>query len=789
MKPKCSPTTNFTIGKIFFTPVLSLVLILVSFAAAVKSQTIIDVATDATDPTNRADTEPSIAVDPSNPLRIAIVSFSEPWGPATGAPVWISTDGGVTWDKIRVIPRPATGFSGPGDQKIAFDSTGRVLIAELDLGFNNFIYRQTGAAGTPLTAGAAFGNDQPHLDVDIATASPCFNRVYAPWLNASIGRSNVERSADFGVNVAATVVGSGAFPNRTTRIAVAPDGRPYIVFKTREGSVGADFENAHFRVMRSDDCGVTWGALGPTGVSVHGAATVQTWFTNNFGNPSKGKVGRARSSDAWIAVDPSDGDIYVAYVNRDASGFGQIFAARSTNQGATWTFNRVTDGTHHSAYPEIAVAANGTVGVLYIDFDDSGASTIFRHRFARSFDNGITWTDKNLQSMDPGPLANASSGFLWGDYEGLTAAGNSFFGVFTGESIGRSTPQLDPIFFTASAVPPPQIQVPSTVTIGTVCAGAIGRATLTVCNTGTVTRTVNSISSNNAQFTVTAPSGSFPVTIGPGACFPFEVTFTPSALGSQTATLTVSSDDPATPSLAVAAIAQSETGAVGLSGDLRFSPTVIQSVGSCQSSRPFVISNTGTCNLAITNVAIGGVNAAEFSLSGLPAFPITLQPGHAVGSGDLNVLFAPNTIARERIANVTVTFITNPTTGATSTQTRQLCGEGVRTGARILVTQGGVPMPQVHEIELKRYWGLFGFKNKVDEIHNVSLQTVAASPGTACGPLQFHREYGGLSNEAQLRPGVYQVEVEAKIAGHKVTKKTWFSVDTCGFNGTIVVDF
>src|SRR5439155_11855388 len=52
-----------------------------------------------------------------------------------------------------------------------------------------------------------------------------------------------------------------------------------------------------------------------------------------------------------------------------------------------------------------------------------------------------------LQSMDPGPLVNAASGFLWGDYEGLTAARNTFYGVFTGASDGRATPQLDPMFF------------------------------------------------------------------------------------------------------------------------------------------------------------------------------------------------------------------------------------------------------------------------------------------------------------------------------------------------------
>jgi hypothetical protein len=40
-----------------------------------------------------------------------------------------------------------------------------------------------------------------------------------------------------------------------------------------------------------------------------------------------------------------------------------------------------------------------------------------------------------------------------------------------------------------------------------------------------------------------------------------------------------------------------------------------------------------------------------------------------------------------------------------------------------------------------------------------------------------------------LRPGLYQLKVEAKIAGKEVSKKVYFNVPTCGFNGTIVVDF
>lgn len=431
-------------------------LILVSAPAGWAQATLVDVATDETDPRNLGDTEPSIAVNPANPLEIAIVTFSERWTPTSMAPVWKSSDGGFTWRKVFQIPQPAQGVGGPGDQKIAFDGAGNLFVAELG-GSKDFVFRQTGAADDPLTPGAAYGNDQPHLEVDKLASSFCFNQVYSPWLNFGMSpeRSTVSFSPTGGVDMNDVGVGdNGTFPNRTTRIALGPDGTAYVVYKTREGSVGGGFENAHFRVGRSDDCGLTWTGLGAGGVSVHGPDPVQTIFTNSFGNPSKGKVARARSSDAWIAANPVDGSVYAAYVSRDDSGFGQIYVASSADQGVTWNSQIVTDGTHHSAYPEIAVADNSTVGVLYIDYDDSGDRTIFRHHLALSYDNGVTWTDEILQEMDPGPLVGASNGFLWGDYEGLTAVGGNFYGVFTGKSIGRTTPQFDPIFFTETAEPP-----------------------------------------------------------------------------------------------------------------------------------------------------------------------------------------------------------------------------------------------------------------------------------------------------------------------------------------------
>src|SRR5574337_546653 len=376
------------IGAVIFAWLLIVVPVLQNRALA--AATIKDIAIDATDPLNLSDTEPSIAVNPVNNQKIAVVSFSETWGPGDMAPVWKSSDWGVTWHKVRQIPQPSAQMGGPYDQKIAFDREGKLFIAEAALGASagDYIYRQTAGPDDALTPGAFYGYDQPHLEVDRSSGQACSGVVYSPWANnlIAIPRSMVSWSNSSGEAMHDIGAGDNSmYGNRTARIALAADGHAYIVYKTREGAVPGlhlpgssddDFENVHFRVQRSDDCGQTWNALGGgAGISVHGISTVQTFFTNNFGVTGLGrKVARSRSSDAWIAVNPTTNEVYAAYVSRDASTFGQIYVARSSDQGQTWTAKRVTNGSHHCSFPEIAVAGNGAIGVLYIDFEDVGTN-------------------------------------------------------------------------------------------------------------------------------------------------------------------------------------------------------------------------------------------------------------------------------------------------------------------------------------------------------------------------------------------------------------------------------
>jgi len=235
--------------------------------------------------------------------------------------------------------------------------------------------------------------------------------------------------------------------------------------------------------------------------------------------------------------------------------------------------------------------------------------------------------------------------------------------------------------------------------------------------------------------------------------------------------------------------ANTPAAAIDVPPNQSFLPEVIQSAGVCTTAKPFPVSNTGKCNLNITNIAIGGADGSDYSLSGLPSFPIILQPGHVAGEGNLKTVFAPTALDRDRLGTLTVTYVSNPVTGATTNVVRNLCGEGVRTGARVLVRAGGVPLATVEKIHLQR---LGGNRNKdlldtVDVVQNVPLQTV--TPAAPCTSFQFHREYGTVSNPIQLLPGSYQVTASAIVNGKRTNKTIGFDVITCDFNPTITIDF
>jgi len=338
-----------------------------------------------------------------------------------------------------------------------------------------------------------------------------------------------------------------------------------------------------------------------------------------------------------------------------------------------------------------------------------------------------------------------------------------------------------------TGLPPGDIRVTGSTAFGDVCAESLAEKAVSVCNVGACNLNVSAAALSCSDFTLV--NNPFPAPVSPDSCVNLTVRFTPTSDGSKTCNLVISSNDLDTPTATLPVTGDTPLPSIDVAAAQSFAPEVIQSVGACTSSQPFPIANTGVCPLKITNVSIGGANAGDFSLSGLPSVPISIEQGHLVGDGALKTVFAPTALDRDRLGSVNVTYVSDPITGMTTTVSRALCGEGVRTGARVLVRAGGVPVPIVEKIHLQR---LSGNRNKdlldtQDVAQNVPLQSV--TPASPCVPFQFHREYGTVSNPIQLLAGDYQVTATVIVNRKRSTLSVGFSVNTCDFNPTIVIDF
>jgi hypothetical protein len=187
--------------------------------------------------------------------------------------------------------------------------------------------------------------------------------------------------------------------------------------------------------------------------------------------------------------------------------------------------------------------------------------------------------------------------------------------------------------------------------------------TVTVINTGMASFTVSTVTiggANASDFATSADTCTGATVMPNGTCT-VSVTFTPSAVGSRSASLIFTdnaSDSPQTLSLTGVATAP----VAGVSNpSLAFGN---QSLGTTSGSQPIILSNTGNAALAITNIA----TSANFGQ--------TNNCGGSVAASDscrIDVTFSPTT-AGPLTGTLTITDNSNGVAG--STQTVSLSGTG-----------------------------------------------------------------------------------------------------------------
>jgi len=443
-----------------------------------------DVVVSNTDPNlknnnHTANSEPSIAINPSHPNEVIILSFTGGWG--VTAPIWYSTNGGGLWALEYTITNPP-GLSEDGcpcDQTPDFGPSGNLSATFLhtdSLGIDAYTSTTSDPIVLPdwqwFTVGGVTqttdqvgkgGADQPWLLVNRDPKKKSQTNVYVAY-------DNFDGAPDMRVAVASddppdftvdSLVGfSGGAVNPGQRLA--KDLTTHAIYSLWQvcpikfqncNNIAADPKTIDFHLNRSTDGGKTWGLNGnPAGIFL-----VETQSTQP--QPKFGTVNALLGGVDHIAVDPNNSDVYVVYGNRDSNtGNNRLSIARLTadgHGGLKWVSSAFVSPQADAALPSVAIAKNshGTIGVLYTRFDGIDSKTKlpkFSAWLAISNDHGKTFAHNMLESFlattvdDHDPRQR-----ILGDYQQLKAVGKTFYGVFSGNGVpfGRPFANIDPIFF------------------------------------------------------------------------------------------------------------------------------------------------------------------------------------------------------------------------------------------------------------------------------------------------------------------------------------------------------
>ena len=386
-------------------------------------------------------TEPSITVSPVNPQLMFASGVTINTGNGFKSEgVYVSTNGGLQWFGSDTCKGALLANHG-GDPGVVIDENGRLVITHIGSVFAGVYSHYSTDLGTSWSNAYTISSQQPEdkgtTTFDGSPSSPYYGRLYTAWVNLVIPYPVLSSySTNSGQSWTSPLAVNTPPPARCSggSIETGRDGKVYLAWvgMTSTSPFFEDFAG----FASSTDGGATWadsqnifdmnginGTL-PSKSNIRVNGLPQIVVDNSTGSRS-----------GWLYIVTNEKNLTPAGTDAD------IILHRSTDGGTTWSSGiRVNqDGLSNGKiqyFPSMDIDQYGGVNILYYD-DRNTASDSAEVYLARSTDGGETWTERVISDhrLKPKPIIGGGSNYQ-GDHIALKSVGDKLFALWMDDFSG-----------------------------------------------------------------------------------------------------------------------------------------------------------------------------------------------------------------------------------------------------------------------------------------------------------------------------------------------------------------
>jgi hypothetical protein len=418
-----------------------LLIIVVSFAKYVYTQTELNVPKYRIYPSSVTQTEPVAVVHPLNNQLLFVSAVTLNTANAFKSEgVYVSTNGGLNWSGSDTC-NGALIFNHGGDPGIAITESGRFVLSHIGDIFPGVYTHYSTNLGVNWSAAFTVTNtqtgDKGTMAIDNSSQSSFKGRIYLTWTDlVNLSPTVCSFTTNEGESWNTPQVLNPNPPSRCVggSVATSNDGSVYVCWSGI--TTNPPFKEDYAGFAASSDGGDNW-------------VTQQNIFDmNGISGTLASKEGIKVNGLPQVAVDNSggirEGWIYIVtteFDNPPAGSDPDILLHRSTDGGVTWSAGiRVNQDPLNDGkiqyFPSLEIDDEGVLNILF--YDDRNTTSDSTDVFlTRSIDGGNTWVEYSINNtrFKPKPIVGGASAYQ-GDHIALLSVGDKLYALWMADYSG-----------------------------------------------------------------------------------------------------------------------------------------------------------------------------------------------------------------------------------------------------------------------------------------------------------------------------------------------------------------